>query len=111
MTLKGDPGLCNSLISLKAMPKVINGEGEAILLELCSLLSTDQQPQESTVPNSIQLLLAEFLDLFAESHTLPSVHAQDHAIVLQPRSGPVNVCPYRYRQHQKSKIVTLVNDM
>ena len=43
VTLQGDPSLCNSLVSLKAMLKAIKGEGEAVLLELCSLVSSDQQ--------------------------------------------------------------------
>ena len=34
ITLQGDPSLCNSLSSLKAMLKAIKGEGEAVLLEL-----------------------------------------------------------------------------
>ena len=42
VTLQGDPSLCNSLVSLKAMLKAINGEGEAVLLGLCSLVSLDQ---------------------------------------------------------------------
>ena len=37
--LQGDPSLCSSLISLKAMLKAIKGEGEGILLELCTLIS------------------------------------------------------------------------
>ena len=50
MTLQGDPCLCNSLISLKAMFKTIKGEGEAVLLELCSMASSYQQPQDLAIP-------------------------------------------------------------
>ena len=38
--LQGDPNLCSSLISLKVMLKVIKGEGEGILLDLCTLISS-----------------------------------------------------------------------
>ena len=40
MILQGDPSLCRSLISLKAIIKAIKGEGEGILLELCTLISS-----------------------------------------------------------------------
>ena len=40
VTLQGDPSLCHSLISLKAMMKAIGGDGEAVWLELCSLVSS-----------------------------------------------------------------------
>ena len=44
------------------MLKAINGGREAILLEMCSLISIDQHPQESAVPEPIALLLAESVD-------------------------------------------------
>ena len=65
VTLQEDSSLCNSLVSLKAMLKAIKGEGEAVLLELCSLVSSDQQ-QELAVLVTISLLLAEFIDVFSE---------------------------------------------
>ena len=111
VTLQRDPSLCNSLISLKAMLKAIRGESEAILLELCSLISLDQQRQELAIPETIALLLAEYVDVFSERHSLPPARTQDHAIVLQPGSGPMNAHLYRYPHHQKSEIEKLVRDM
>ena len=92
VTLQGDPSLCNFLVSLKA--KAIKGEGEAVLLELCSLVSLVQQ-YELAVLVTISLILAEYTVVFSEQ-ALPPVHARDHAIVLLPGSGPVNVRPFRY---------------
>ena len=57
ITLQGDPSLCNSLISLKAMLKAIEGKGEAVLLELCSLISTEQPHHELAVLEPITQLL------------------------------------------------------
>ena len=57
MTLQGDPSLSNFLISLKAMLKAIKGEGEAILLELCTLMSIEHPPWESSSLEPITLLL------------------------------------------------------
>ena len=109
-TLQGDSSLCNSLVSLKAMLKAIKGEGEAVLLELCSLVSSIQQ-QELTALVTISLLLVEYTDVFSEQQALPSVRAWDHAIVLQPGSRQVNVWLYRYPHHQKSEIERFVRDM
>ena len=91
VTLQGDPSLRSSLISLKAMFKAFKGEGEAILLELCSLISTDQRPQETVVPVLITQLLQEFANIFVEPKKLPPHRARDHAIVLHPGTSPVNV--------------------
>ena len=105
VTLQGDPSLCNSLVSFKTMLKAIKGDGEAVLLELCSLVSSVKQ-QELTVPVTISLLLAEYTDIFSEQ-----VCSWDHAIVLQLGSGLVNLRLYRYPHHQKSEIERLVRDM
>ena len=40
--LQGDPSLSSSLVSLKAMLKVIKREGEGILLKLCTLISSEK---------------------------------------------------------------------
>ena len=81
VTFQGDPGLCNHLISLKAMLKAIKGEGEAILLELYSLVSSNQIPQGLTVLKPPTLLM-KFANICTEPETLPPVRACDHAFVL-----------------------------
>ena len=110
VTLQGDPRLCNSLVSLKAMLKAIKGEGEAILLELCSLVSPYQH-QELAIPEHITQLLVEYADFLVEPRALPPVQAWDHAIVLQPGLGLINVWSYRYQHHQKFEIERLARDM
>ena len=111
VTLQGNSSFFSSLISLKAMFKAIKGEGEAILLELCNMTSSDQQPQDLAIPKPITQLLQEYADVFAKPTTLPPVRARDHSIVLQPGSSPVNVRSYRYPYHHKSEIERLVRDM
>ena len=73
MTLQGDPSLCNSLISLKAMLKAIKGEGEAVLLELCTLITSKHHPRESSLLEPIFVLLQEYVDVFDEPKSLPPV--------------------------------------
>ena len=71
------------------MLKAIKGEGEAVLLELFSLVSSVKQ-QELTVPVTISMLLAKYTNVFSEQ-----VCSRDHVIVFQPGSGLVNVRSYR----------------
>ena len=71
VTLQGDPSLYHSLISLKAMMKAIKGDGEAVLLELCSLVSSQQQQNVSPMLESIALLLQSYTDVFEEPRSLP----------------------------------------
>ena len=98
-------------MSLKAMMKAIRGDGEVVLLELCSLVSSQQQQNESPVPELIALLLQSYSNVFEKPKLLPLSQARDHAIVLQPGTTLVNVCPYRYPHHQKFDIEHLVRDM
>ena len=53
ITIQGDLNLYNSFISIKAMLKAFKGEGEAVLLELSSLISTEQSHHELVVPEPI----------------------------------------------------------
>ena len=80
--------------------------------QLSSLVSSQQQQQNVfPMPESIALLLQSYTDVFEEPKSLPPSQARDHAIVLQPRTAPIHVRPYRYPRHQKSAIEHLVRDM
>ena len=107
--LQGDPSLCNSLISLKAMIKAIREEGEGILLELCTFISSEKQDSPTAV--SVLHLLQQNTDVFAGTKALPPARAYDHAITLQLGTRPINVRPYRYPHHQKNEIERMVRDM
>jgi hypothetical protein len=52
----------------------------------------------------LHLLLAEFEDLFAKPKGIPSAHAIDHRIHLQPATPLVTVRPYRYPQLLKDEV-------
>jgi hypothetical protein len=54
--------------------------------------------------NLLQLLLAEFADLFAIPEGLPPRRTLDHRIHLLSNTPPVAVCPYRYPQLLKDEI-------
>jgi hypothetical protein len=61
--------------------------------------------------NLLQLLLAEFADLFAIPEGLPPRRALDHRIHLLPNTPPVAVRPYRYPQLLKDEIERQCADM
>lgn len=54
------------------------------------------------------VLLQQYFDVFNEPQTLLPSQSHDHAITLQQRAGPINVCPYRYPHHQNIEIEKLV---
>jgi hypothetical protein len=56
-------------------------------------------------------LLQEFLDLFNNPSSLPSIREVDHRITLKEGTEPVNVRPYRYAHYQKNEIEKQVQDM
>ena len=59
----------------------------------------------------MQLLLAEFTDVFAEPVGLPPPRPFDHRIHLLPSTPPVAVRPYRYPQLLKDEIEKQCDDM
>jgi hypothetical protein len=61
--------------------------------------------------NHLQLLLAEFADIFVEPLGLPPPRPFDHRIHLLPSMPPVAVRPYRYSQLLKDEIEKQCDDM
>jgi hypothetical protein len=61
--------------------------------------------------NHLQLLLAEFADVFAKPSGLAPPQPFDHRIHLLPSTPPVAVWPYRYPQPLKDEIEKQCDDM
>ena len=59
---------------------------------------------------SLDTLLIEFQDLFAEPKDFPPKRPFDHSIPLQPNTEPVNIRSYRYPHKLKTKIEKLVKE-
>ncbi|XP_010270441.1 PREDICTED: uncharacterized protein LOC104606771 [Nelumbo nucifera] len=110
--LQGDPSLCSSQVSLHAMMRNLQHEGQGVLLELKQLQIVDS-PLNSVLPTSppIFALLDEIKDVFDMPTNLPPTRAMEHAIVLQEGTSPISVRPYRYPQFQKDEIERLVSEM
>ncbi|KAJ9562283.1 hypothetical protein OSB04_007443 [Centaurea solstitialis] len=111
VTLRGDPSLGRSLVSLKAMSKLIQQEGQAILIELGSSEAMPEENLESEVPTMVQTVLDEYGQIFNWPEELPPRREKEHAITLKEGTEAVNVRPYRYPHYQKNEIEKLVKEM
>lgn len=70
-----------------------------------------QSPTKVLLLDSLNLLLREFQDLFAEPHSLPPQRALNYSVYLKPNSLPVNLRAYRYSPIQKAEIEKQVSSM
>lgn len=115
VTLKGDPSLTHTKISLKAMLRTIRKEGGGILVELNRMEgkeSTGQKrEQDAKVPELLNPVLNRFQGVFEMPPGLPPKRGHEHSIVLKQGSNPVGVRPYRYPQFQKDEIEKLIKEM
>lgn len=115
VTLKGDPSLGRSGISLKAMLRNLRKEGGGYLVEFNFLQAppggTEEAPEGIVIPPFLAQLLEEYGVVFELPKGLPPKRSHDHAIILKEGTSPVNVRPYRYPQVQKGEIEILIKDM
>lgn len=107
VTIKGDPSLEKSRVSLKAMVRVLLKEGSGFLIQLNQL----EENLSTEVPIFLQSLIQEYGHVFYMPGGLPPKRDREHAIVLREGANPVNVRPYRYPHIQKDEIERLVNEM
>ena len=107
ITIKGDRGLCRSLVSVKSLLRVLQQEKEGLLVEMRNL--EQQKPQQTT--SVIHDLLTEFEDVFSLPQGLPPHRGHEHSIILKDGIEPISVRPYRYAQAQKDEIEKLVEEM
>lgn len=108
--LQGDPSLCRSLVSLKAMIRTIKHEGQGMIVEL-GCVTVVAREQLGCVSERLQQLLQEFASVFRMPMGLPPPRHKEHTITLKEGSTPVSVRPYRYPQIQKDEIEKLVHEM
>lgn len=80
--LQGDPSLCKSYVSLKAMFKALEHGGEGVFIKFNNI---DLQPTDfqGTFPVPIESLLTDYASVFERLEGLPPKRTWDHAIVLR----------------------------
>ncbi|XP_020184893.1 uncharacterized protein [Aegilops tauschii subsp. strangulata] len=74
-------------------------------------LPRSPEPQATKIPPSVQSVLTDFADVFAEPKGLPPQRRYDHAITLVDDARPANSRPYRYSPLQKDEIERQVQEM
>lgn len=115
VVLTGDASLGRTGITLKAMMKTLSREGQGYLAEfnyLRAITKNEGKLQEQMdIPPLLAPLVEKYQDVFNLPKGLPPVRHQDHNIVLQEGTNPVNVRPYQYPQVQKDEIERLIHDM
>lgn len=84
-------------------------ELRALTTQLQGLQLTDD-PQ-SPHPPSIQRVIDEYMDVFAETTALPPRRELDHQIVLREGQSSINVRPYRYLFAQKKEIERIMDEI
>lgn len=102
MRLQGEPDICCSEVSLKAMRKVLEQQELSVLVE-CRELAVDTKEERKGL-KSLTKLLQYYEKVFEESHGLPQARDREHAITLTQGSDPVSVRPFRYPHAQKEEI-------
>ncbi|GKC55290.1 ty3-gypsy retrotransposon protein, partial [Tanacetum coccineum] len=110
VTLCGDPSLCRSKLSLKAMEKSLTANAECYLVELKEL-DAHKSSHQGVNTEPFKKLLLQFEDVFNMPFGLPPTRAHEHAINLREGTTPVSIRPYRYPQVQKDEIEKLVREM
>ena len=86
------------------------------MLQFQSLMIEDKEESIFTMTDPLSPAFAKLLhifqDIFKMSIDHPPPRTREHSIILQPRTAPVSVWPYRYHYHlQKIEIERLVPKM
>ncbi|XP_031271166.1 uncharacterized protein LOC116129586 [Pistacia vera] len=104
-----DPSLTKTLVSLKAMIKTLQSEGQGCLIEFGQLQT--QSANAGSIDDRLLQVLGKFSQVFEPLSGLPPVRSRDHAIQLIPGTQPPNLRTYRYPYYQKNEIERFVKEM
>ena len=114
VTLKGDPSLGRSKVSLKAMLKTLRKEKGGILVE-CNIMEgmakAMEGERELMGPEFLQGLLRRYTEVFNMPDGLPPSREHEHQITLKEGTDPISVRPYKFPQIQKDEVEKLIKDM
>ncbi|TYK14861.1 Ty3/gypsy retrotransposon protein [Cucumis melo var. makuwa] len=116
ISIKGDPSLTKSRISLKSMFKTWLDQDEGFLIECRAIQVCEENEQTNTTTiiheaEPLQNMLKQFGDVFDWPEKLPPRRKIEHQIHLKEGTNPINVRPYRYGFQQKAKMEKLVEEM
>lgn len=109
ITLRGDPMLHGPKVSLKSLTTEVTMQKEGWEMELKHIQQRSEQ--EEVVPKLIEDVLLKFDAVFQKPTGLPPLRGREHAIVLQEKTKPISVRPYRYPHAHKEIMENLVREM
>lgn len=100
--LQGDPGICSSEVSFKALKKVLDHQELSVVVE-CRGVEVEVTGKKRA-PARLQRVMSRFVEVFEEPTGLPPIRGREHAINLKQGSNPVSVRPFRHPHAQKEEI-------
>lgn len=110
IVLRGDLSLHSEAVSLKSLWKIVEAEGEGIMVEFGSLQSVEEVVAVA-LPEEWKELLQQYAFVFAEPTALPPSRGKEHNITLEEDARPVSVRPFRCPQIQKAEIECQIASM
>nr|GEV45210.1 ribonuclease H-like domain-containing protein [Tanacetum cinerariifolium] len=96
VTLCGDPSLCRSKLSLKAMKKSLKANTKCYLVELKEL-DAHKSSHQGVNTEPFKKLLLQFEDVFNMPFGLPPTCAHEHAINLREGMTPISADPSKVK--------------
>ncbi|GJU71963.1 putative mitochondrial protein [Tanacetum coccineum] len=101
VSIKCDPALSRSLVSLKSMVRTMHVQNVGFLIELNIMEIGKLLPYPSN--DNITDVLEEFDDIFHLPYGLATHRDHEHSIQLKEGTQPISVRPYRYPHVQKDE--------
>ncbi|CAJ2662268.1 unnamed protein product [Trifolium pratense] len=100
-TIQGDPAMCNSQATWKAMIKALSNEGIGFYIH--TLMEVKTVPSANEDVYEWEKIIEEFAEVFNMPSGLPPIREHDHAILLKPDANIPNLRPYSTNQNEHVK--------
>ena len=117
VTIKGDPSLTKTQVSLKNLTKSWTDSDLRYLVECRALetrimeYGTRAEGRVISIPDKVQAVIRQYEDMFEWPEELPPERDIKHHIHIKGGTDPINVRPYRYAFQQKEEMEKLVDEM
>jgi hypothetical protein len=99
------------VISAAKLEKICISEVVGYVIQVHMLHPSDNNTLVHSTPSTIQRVLEQFDDVFADKQGLPPQRAADHQIPLKEGSWAPNIKPYRIPHKQKNEVEKLIKSM
>ena len=110
LTLVGDKSLHTAGVSLKALQRSKEKDGEGMVVEFTGCQTLELGAVQAILHKWGEVI-ERYEDIFQEPKGLPPSRGREHAITLEDGAQPVSVRPFRYHQVQKAEMERQVTAM